>query len=481
MLTTSPVGSAVIFLQQLIANNKIIAPVKNTPLSELSLSCQGVLQGEKILIDKATNQLNLEEICHEAVATSNIFNDKIQTASDHDVYIDRGITMASEVIQRNLNLVRSKVQPIVRETVEHIEVSLQNFTNVTFQTPILTDKIFNVFTHPFINDLIEDSAKDTYYGDFPFINTFPALSAEEIRELIPSMNADLDGRIDEVIEALGADGLVGLYVSAFVDGSISLRKLSRNDYILVMLMTNSLLTAKPARLTKEIDEFFNKLYGIRQQAALRVKNDLQQWKEAYSNGRLILQYPNEIITGSDAAKNPIVVHEDLYEEWLGAGGSPDMIYGAFFSDRPLHGDAILKDRAKYLYQAQQYLSQLQAANDSKRSSVIRRAIREKVIELIKSEQESNETTISQTSIEKFHYRLNEATPLELNDSLGFVTLLVCDSFYRETYAKKIIDGLNHYQKQYPTQNVEDLATLVIADILVEWVVNMMEIKTYGAD
>jgi hypothetical protein len=77
--------------------------------------------------------------------------------------------------------------------------------------------------------------------------------------------------------------------------------------------------------------------------------------------------------------------------------------------------------------------------------------------------------------------LNNATSLELDDTLGYATLLVCDSFFPNTYAKKIIDGINKYQQQYPTTRVEDLVTLVIQDLLVEWVVNLMCIKPIGAN
>lgn len=481
MLSPSSIGSAVIFLQQLAGSGKTIAPVKNTPLAELTFCCQQVFRDEIGANGPVSQEMDLDSICNDVVQCSNQFNAKIQTGSDHDVYLDRSIEKASEIIQRNLNLVRNKVQPMVRETVEYVEVELQKFSNVTFQTPILTDKVFNVFTHPYITDMVESATTDVYYGDFPFINSFPALAAEAIRELIPSMNSDLDQRIEEVMDSLGADGLIDVYTKAFVNGSISLNKLSRNEYILVMLMTNCILTVKPATLGSRADEFFDKLYAMRQQAALRIKNDLAQWRGAYESNRLVLQYPTEIMTGPDAAKNPIIVHEDLYEEWLGAGGSPDMIYGAYFSDRPVNGQEILRDRAKYLYEAQQYLSQLQAANESKRSSVIRRAVRTKVGELIKVEQETQGSEINAGMIENFHIRLNDASPLELNDTLGFVTLVICNSFYQGTYAKKVIDGLNYYQQLHPTQPVEDLATLVIADILVEWVVNMMEIKPIGAD
>ena len=480
MLNTSLVGSATLFLQNLISQGKVLEPVKGTPLAELSLCCLSAVRDINPASGPRAEELNLESLCFDVVELSNCYNGKIQSSSDHDVYMDRAIVMASDVIQRNLNLTRNKVQPMVRELVEHVEVELQNFSNVTFQTPILTDRIFDAFTHPFILDMVNDAAAKVYYADLPFIKDFPALSAESIRELIPSMNSDLDNRIQEVLDAIGAENLISLYMDAFVNGSISLKKTTRNENIILLIIANNLITTKPTSVGSQVDEFFNVLYTLKQQVALRIKNDLARWREAYEANRLVLAYPERINAGADSSKDPIIVHDDLYTEWLTAGGDPDLIYGAFFSDRPMNGQEILRERGKYQYEATQYLTQLQAANDNKRSAVIRRALRDKMTEIFNTELATEGTALNETHRTAYNLRLNDATSLELDDTLGFSTLLVCESLYPQTYAKKIIDGLNRYQKQYPNSQVEDLATLVISDLLVEWAVNLLTIKELGA-
>ena len=480
MLNPALVGSATIFLQQLIASGRVLEPVKNTPLSELAQCCMSVMRQEG-RVGSQTEELNLENICFDAVEMSNIFNGKIQTASDHDVYMDRAVTLATGVIQRNLTLTRNKVQPMVRTLVERVEVALQDFHNVSFQTPILPDKVLDAFTHPYIEDLINTATEKGYYEDFPFINSFPVLAAEAIRELIPSMSSDLDNRINEVIEAVGADRLIQVYTEAFVDGGITLKKFTRNEYILLLLMTNNLLTAKPAVVSAKVEEFFDKLFAMRVQTALRIKNDLARWRSAYESNTLVISYPEAITTSKDTVCDPIVVHDELYTEWLTAGGEPDLIYGAYFSDRPLNGQDILRERGKYQYEATQYLTQLQSTNENKRAAVIRRTMREVMEELYNEEMKQEESGLNESNRTAFNEKLNEASALELNDTLGFGTLLVCESFYPCTYAKKIIDGINKYQTMYPATRVEDLVTIIISDILVEWTVNLMCIKPIGAN
>lgn len=481
MLNPSLVGSATIFLQNLIAQGRVLTPVKNTPLSELAACCMSVIRDENTISRTSSEELNLESICFDAVDLSNMFNGKIQTSSDHDVIMDRATKLATDVMQRNLLLTRSHVQPMVRDLVERVETALQDFHDVTFQTPILTDKVLDAFTHPHIVDLVDSATQQAYYEDFPFITNFPTLSAEVIRELIPSMSSDLDKRIQEVLDAIGAERLIELYTEAFVDGGITLKKYTRNEYIIVLLITNSILTTKPATLDSNINEFFDKLYAMRSQTALRIKNDLTRWREAYENNRLIISYPSQITAGKESSTDPIIVHDELYTEWLTGGGEPDLIYGAYFSDRPMNGQEILRERGKYQYEAQQYLTQLKAANENKRSAVIRRALRAGMTELYEVEIAKEESVLNETHRGAFNDLLNNATSLELDDTLGYATLLVCDSFFPNTYAKKIIDGINKYQNQYPTSRVEDLVTLVIHDLLVEWVVNLMCIKPIGAN
>jgi hypothetical protein len=284
-----------------------------------------------------------------------------------------------------------------------------------------------------------------------------------------------------VLDAIGAERLIEIYTEAFVDGGITLKKYMRNEYIIVLLITNTILTTKPATLDKNINEFFDKLYSMRNQAALRIKNDLTRWREAYENNRLVIAYPAQITAGKESTTDPIIVHDELYTEWLTAGGEPDLIYGAYFADRPTNGQEILRERGKYQYEAQQYLSQLKAANENKRSAVIRRTLRTGMAELYDTEIAKPDAILNESHRDAFNERLNNATSLELDDTLGYATLLVCDSFFPNTYAKKIIDGINKYQQQYPTTRVEDLVTLVIQDLLVEWVVNLMCIKPIGAN
>lgn len=480
MLDVNSIGSAVIFLQGLMARGKVIEPVAGTPLAELASCCMSIMRTEERL-GGTTEDIQLESICFNVVDSSNLYNQNIQTSSDHDVYMERAITMASDVMQRNLTVTRNKVQPMVRELVEAVELELQNFSNITFQTPIQTDKVYDVFSHPYVTDIVEAATENAYYGDLPFITGFPILDTEAIRDLIPSMNTDLDKRVSEVLESLGAEGLINLYTRTFVDGSISVTHSGRNEQIILLLITMNLLSTKPVSMTAQLDEFFDRLYVLKTQLALRIKNDLLRWKNAYEANSLIIAYPEGITGAQSTSSAPIIVHDELYTEWLSAGGDTDLIYGAYFSDRPLGGQEILNNRVKYQYEAKQYLEQLSSANESKRSAVIRRTLRSKLIELYETETKEEGSGLNETHRTAFNNILNDATTLELNDTLAFSTLLVCNSFYPETYAKKIIDGINHYQKLHPSTQVEDLATLVISDILVEWVVNLIMIKPIGAN
>lgn len=131
---------------------------------------------------------------------------------------------------------------------------------MTFKTPIIPDKVLSVFDHPYVQEMVENYTQNIYYQDLPFINTFPALDASAIQELIPSLNSpDLDKRVVELTDALGAEKVIATYVSAFVDGSLATKTVSRNEYILVMLIASQLLLVKPASVAPQVTEFFDKV------------------------------------------------------------------------------------------------------------------------------------------------------------------------------------------------------------------------------
>ena len=479
MLSESLVGNTVLYLEQLLGSGRMLSAVANSPLAGIAATCGSVQLRQTDLVKTTDDKLCLEHITYKAIGASNSFNPAIQQGSDHDVYLDRAVELAADTIQRNMTLTRTVIRPLVSDTVEAVTAALQNFNNVTFKTPIIPDKVLSVFDHPYVQEMVENYTQNIYYQDLPFINTFPALDASAIQELIPSLNSDLDKRVVELTDALGAEKVIATYVSAFVDGSLATKMVTRNEYILVMLIASQLLLVKPASVAPQVTEFFDKVTTLRNQVALRIKNDIARWKAAYEANNLIISYPARIAAGEEAKGDPIVVHDELYEEWLHAGGEPDMIYGAFFSDRPMNGQVILTERSKYLWEAKNYLQQLEAANESKRSSVIRRVIRESLVDYLNKDASSEEAKFNERHATLIHNALNNATALDLNDVLGYVTLLVCNSLYPESYAKKIIDGFNHYQLQYPAAVPEDLATLVISDILVEWVANMCLIQPIG--
>lgn len=475
MLRESTIGSATLFVERLFSSQKMIEPVQGSPLHALAYSCITPLRLDK----NSGSNIDVEICCKKAVDLSNTFNKLIQTSSDHDVEMDKAVQLASNVIQSNINITRNVIQPMVRDTLEYVETSLAKYSEITFQTPIVTDRVFDVFLHPFIEDMLKEYG-DVPYKEFPFINTFPSLTTEAIRDLIPSMNSDMDSRLKEVIDNLGAEKIIGIYEDAFVSGIYDARVIDRNSHLIIMLITNGLLTVGNVALNKEIEKNRTRLEELRNQCALRISNSIQQWKLAYENNRLIISYPEKITSGQAASKLPIIVHEDLYNEWLAAGGDADLIYGAFFSDRTLHGDKLLADRSKYKREAEKYLQELYSANESRRSNVIRSSIRESLNGILEEDSRSEEPRFNKTHLDEVNRRLNEATHLDLNDPLGFTTLIICEALFPETYAKKIIDGLNYYQHQYPNTQVEDLVTIVISDLLVEWVVNLMYIKPIGA-
>lgn len=476
MLKDSLVGSTTIFVDNLVNNGLALSPVANSPLHSLAYACMSPMRDAGVNIDNITT----ENCCHAVIGYSNTFNSKIQVSSDHDVEMDKAINLAAKVIQSNITITRTVIQPLVRETVEYVEEALSKYSEVSFQTPIVTDRVFDAFLHPYVEDLVNEYGNVTY-STFPFINYFPTLTTQAIRELIPEMNSDMDSKVEEIITSIGANNLIELYESAFVQGTFDFVKASRNEHLILFLITNGLLTIGHAALEDKLSKAKDDLMKFRAQSALRIKNSIQEWRLAYENNRLIISYPERITSTSYATKDPIVVHEDLYNEWLAAGGDADLIYGAFFSDRALSGDKLLAEKAYYKREAEKYLQDLHSANESRRTNVIRRSIRESLMLHLDEDSRSEESRFNATHRDKIHERLNDATILELNDFLGFITVLVCDTLFPDTYAKKIIDGINYYQTLHPNTEVEDLVTLTISDMLVEWVVNLMYIKPIGAN
>ena len=477
MLNKASIGSATVLISDLISRGKTLQPLQGSPLAELAFQSTPLLPAGY----RCGNELDVESLCLDAIETSNSFNAKIQQSSEHDLYLDRTVSIGVSIIQRNLDLVRNTVQPMVRDVVESVERSLADYNDVTFRTPIVTDKVLSIFTQGHVRESIKVYAEGGFYEDLPFINEFSNLGLEEVAALLPSMNSRIDEELNGLLELIGAARVIDIYTKVFVTGMIDSDELNRNELLLVFLMSMNLADNRPdAFPLTDGSPLLLKVMKLRTQLAIRLNNSLTKWEEAYKLNRLVISYPARISASKAAQSDPIVVHDELYEEWLAAGGTPDLIYGAFFADRPTDGQLILKERTKYDWEAKNYLNTIASANQSNRLNLIKQSIRETLFGLVRADLTSAEPKFNLTHMDAIDDYTKRATNIELDDTLGFVTMLVCEVFYPETMAKKLIDNINYHQRQHPETRVEDLATLAILDVLIEWIVDMMEIRPIGA-
>lgn len=478
MLNKKMVGATKILVDNLASKGLALCPVPGAPLMDLVQCTLPVFKnkyGNQDVVDSA-------DIADGIVACSNAYNSKIQTCSDHDAMHDRVVTGVVDVIQANLAITRNKVQPLVVEMVERVEKELQSFSNVAFATPIITDSVLGIFDNPFVENLIKDSIHSNYYDDLRSFSNFPSLDVIGIRALIPPYGSTLDKQIDELFEKIGSLRLIEVYAMAFVNRELSLRTVSRNEYLMLLLLINSIKEHKPAefaRLLDEEDHGWDNLRDMQEQLAIRINNSLTQWRESYQSNTMVISYPKNV-TPTTSNPEPIVVHEELYNEWLDAGGDSDILYGSMLRARYHNAKDLMDNAIELRYQARQALNEIASANETMRVNVIRRTYRQHMHEYIMASRVEGGDNYGDEFVDRLNQHLNNATAIDLDDVFGYATLLVCDVLFPDTYARKIIDGMNHYQRLNPEERPEDLATLVIHDLLVEWVVNLCMVKPLGA-
>lgn len=476
MLRHQVASASVVTVRALLDRGLVVAPQPDTALYSLVSGSMGMFGNGQLFSGPVTSD-SLQFAADLLVANTNRFDEKIQTCSDHDIDMDKARIGIAALIRRNVHITRNQAQPMVRAILEHVTKTLAESADVAVMTPIIPDKLHAIYDNRYYSDLVTANAAETVMGDFPHIDTLPVLDLGSIRALALTGIDSVDKDVIDFIDNLGADRFVTAYVQSFTISEVvkDVTLLDRDQMLIALLIARSIRANRRASelgttlSTEVLDRFIS-------QAAVRIQGKVDLYRDFYDQNQMVIKYPESVKLNATGTNNVIVVHDDLYSEWLEAGGSPEIIYGAMFSDHARNSELLLQNKTFYIAECEKYLAQVGAANDANRDRFIKSAIFESFMDQVKTQDPVEGINVNR---DELHYQLRDilgnATTTELNDTTNLVTNLVCDLMFPNTYSKHIIQQMNRYQQERPNADPNDLSTMATLDIVVKWAVRCMKL------
>lgn len=482
MLNINGIDNAVMIAQKALTRGRFLAPVAETPLHGLVTACLTIPKHE-VGADYPVG--DLVNVANDLVNASGTYDQKIQTMSDHDVMMERASVKVAGVMRENIQLIQNVVSPLVRKTLEEVNQALAGLEVAAIAVPIVEDSLCEFYFNDYFEDLILSASENTLRSELTPIHAIATLELSELVALAKTGIAGVDEDIERLIAVIGAEGIItGI---TYWLSKIKPRQMlseteramvdSRDMAVFIVLVCRSLLNgaAGDAQVPELLLDAVRDLMG---QMSIRVRNDKARWEAAYEAGQLVISYPNrKEVNGS--AGDKIVVHGELYNDWLAHGGTPEILYGAFFSDRAMMVSALDQGRERYNSQANAYLLDLRTANMAQTDAAIRSTIVNVVAQA--AEEQGIQPSVDKSGvIVETKYRvlacLGHYARITQDEVVNIVTNVVCDSLFAETYAKFFIGLMNSYQRENPDAEPSTLANIATIDLLVRWVARSMTVE-----
>ena len=474
----NPATSSVALIQTLISSGVKVTAREGTPLNDLvQTSTPHEAYGFKIHGEGlAPEDLSLEGVEQALARARDISGIQLSSGgSIHTDVVNEAAELASSVIDRNLTLARTIVNPQIMDVLEHVQRQANLTVNDVVDVQIETVNFDGLWKSDILRSLV-DGYKKSSFKAAQSVPYHPLFTDIDLETLLDSGSARLDDRVREWLGDGGANAIEAAWNKYFVLGrvvdlSIGIDSASTNEALATFIIANALKNKSPFDVSVNQDTYTRQLETILYYVAPYIATAVERFEQDAARDVLVLSYP--VTRNMKDAK--ICVNASTYNKWLENGGTPEIILGASLLDQPTDGTSLMRDGERYMRRWEAQIAQLKVTQDTNRLSTIKEALLQRSRDVIESITEQG-GVVTNEMYKVLRARVDEMTLYHLNDLHAFIRSLICDVLYPNTEAKRILQLLDNYGKEYPDLPPRELALLAVTDIVSKWVVAMISVE-----
>lgn len=479
MIRTSHLNAALALTSKLDGMGYRLLPIGNTPLATLNADLCVPMSGS------ADWQPVPEHYVSAAMS--------VTPGQDYSVYtanMDQTARTIAAYVQSHLSFAKNVVKPIITELVECFTEKVQN-TNIS---PFNDFKIVKrELPLPMLNSDVKDAVDD--YArveissvEYPQYNA-PDKNIIEIVELMKTGNKKADEAIDTWVATVGDAEIAAAYERVFCGPKgtypknrvIGVSRDSWDSTLAVFLMARNLHN-KPWEGCSMSLVNYNVSMG-----------NLRDWAGSVL-AAIYKTYGNNIRTGLLAPmiyKNTVEVNAPIYNEWIEAGNSDLLLFGAAVRGMQMAYVSEINDAKVELMRAWELHSAMASASERNRKySLMKKTLHECVFQVIEHNATSvfghlnNQNNITdhvdtkeyKTFRTAFDAYYNTITEADFVDFWCTAKRIVCDMLFYYTDAGEILDGIEDACKTNPALDVDEAALLSTIKYVSKYVSSQMVIS-----
>ncbi len=467
MLPQESILSATGAAEKFAAMGKRIVAKPNTLIAELN----NAIDSATLLLNSKNGSLTSEggmSYSNFSMMVSQASGGDLDVKTTHDAIIDDVTNDISQYVVQHIAFAKNTVMPIVKDFHNSISTYLQTYKAKTAETeinlveydipPVFLDE---TFTEQF---KYMDGRKELYPEK---TLSFGPKSHEELIALAMTSDKSYNEAILPTVTNMSEEELNAIWTSHFTHGTGNSCLTSLESALVIWLFANSLQN-NPQDTLDNITGREYKVYleQMKDYAATIIWNTLERLSLYTKSGTMVLSRSNKSIT----------VYKPIYDQWLQAGGSPEVILGLAISDRNMTLEsAITANKEDLANKWESYCTFFNASEENKRIDYFRNFIRlgfnNLVIEHSKDVEEyaKEHPEYAATAKDLIDQYTDSLKFKDMEDpaNISLVAVGTCMFYYTDAYS--ILEGIEEAYKANPKIDIREAALLSTIRYLADYV------------
>lgn len=419
--------------------------------------------------------------------------------AEHTMTYYSHVRRIGETIKRNMQLVRTAVN-IIKPAFD--DVSRAYIVNnspapidiISVDTCLLASRgIVELFKGAVASNI---RANDAVYRAMNCYPAFDSPDAMPIKELIKTGNNSIDPAVTEwavrggakvmfdvyhtIYSNVGIASTDGIKISNLIDqcgyGADESSVLNVDVYLALYLLSKNLDGCELPLVSNTAYETIKRHFVTNAQSAAIYGNMLlTQLIGARKSGKMVHRFPRRVNVLHDWKGNDsnyeIVVDSVLYDEFLAAGGTADVVIGAYFSDRITNKDSLLQDAVRLMQEAEKGISTIKRQRHQYEMSLLMAAIRRRLYQDISAMDDDHKRAIDRSCIEEELERTNKhLTEEKISQLYSTVRELYCSVLYKGTEVQKLLRAIDEVDAE-ALSGEQSVIPVAITEYTARWLLS----------
>lgn len=480
MLRNTSIDAVIPLTTKLTNANALVEAMPQTPLHEAVAACYHPTLDANSQFTRV-DDLSIFMVRERLLDGSN--SKDLSGTVPHNVVMGKMVEVVAKTVQGNLQFARNVVNPLVKEVVNDVDKAVTD-ANVS-SVKLLS--VVPAFYHDIWNSPVLESMVSPY-GDaavkaFKSLNIHPAMTPEESVELLSAGNARFDKEVADWAGKLGADKVADIYATYFSTtgrGDSQMIELignpaNRETVLAIHLFARKLKTKVLDGIDMDIGDYREEMTTIVEQTGRALVRAMERRAREARQKSLVVAMPEVRPEYVTAENGQIIVNGDTYNEWLAAGGTPEILFGAYLSEGGYGYQELLDKGKEYADIWIRQSKLLQARFEADVAGVKIRALRDAVARQINAIKDEDLVVARAVLHTRLTEHLDSINNGRLNDLPGLSRWLLCNVMFAHTDAEKILVAIDDVSRANPEMDMREAALHATIQFVTAWVAKLFKV------